>query len=276
MRIIDPQARAKPRQDDGWMALLRRSVERIARKGPSAEDMVVDHLSRVLDNQYTIVRKVKLDDASVIVPMVLVGPSGARVIQADESKGIYRAHEENWEKMDDRSKKYKAVKPNLLRLASLMAQAVEANLKARGYNIPEVEPVLVFTDPGIHIDSLRPIARLVQVDGLGRFAAGLAQHGEYLDPESVQRIADGLSGPAGSAVDEAASPGLEERDVFSFKDDSPKAPSRPAVPKALATGSVPVPKKFNFSKRQWIILSALLAVNILILAGLVIVVLISS
>lgn len=275
MRIIDHQAHPKTKADGSVMGRLRQSIETVARKGPSAEETVMETLQRVLDNQYTLVHGVKLDEAEVVIPLVLVGPSGVRVMQPDESKGIYRAYEDNWEKLDDRSQNYKPAKPNQLRLVSLMAQAVGADLNARGFHVPEVEPVLVFTDPGVHIESQRPIARLVQVDGLSRFAAGLAQSGAFLDQETVQHIADALSGPVTAAV-ENSSPAGEERDIFSFREEPKKTTARSAPAKALVPENLSLFKKLNFSPRQWTILTALLVVNILVLAGLVIVVLVLS
>ena len=103
------------------------------------------------------------------------------------------AGEDAWEEMDDRTQRFKITRPNLLQRSQLMAKAVDTYLAARNFDLAAAEPALVFTDPGIHVDTVRPIVRVVQADALDRFGAGLAQSPAFLEKETVQRIVNALN-----------------------------------------------------------------------------------
>ena len=139
---------------------------------PVAEKAVIDTFQRIFDNQYVVLRSVPLNDPETPIPMVLVGPSGVRMIYPRSIKGVYRAKEDAWEELDDRTQKFKIARPNLLQRGQMMAKEIEAFLVARNFEVGIVEPVLVFSDPGVHVDTIRPIVRIVQADALDRFGAG--------------------------------------------------------------------------------------------------------
>ena len=116
-----------------------------------AKDAVIASLERMLDNRYVVLRDVILPGLKVPVPLVLVGPSGVHVLNPSSIRGVYRAQGENWERMDQRRRDFKPAQPNLIMRAELLARAVKKFLTERGYELPEVEAVLIFTDPGVHI-----------------------------------------------------------------------------------------------------------------------------
>ena len=72
--------------------------------------------------------------------------------------------------MDDRTQRFKITRPNLLLRTQMMARAVDTYLAVRNFDLASAEAVLVFTDPGIHVDTIRPIIRVVQADALDRYA----------------------------------------------------------------------------------------------------------
>ena len=74
-----------------------------------------------------------------------------------------------------------------------MTHAVHAFLINKGYQVEEVEPVLFFADPSIHIDTVRPVVRIILTDGADRYIENLTQAPEILDSIIVKRIADSLS-----------------------------------------------------------------------------------
>jgi hypothetical protein len=242
-------------------------------EGIQAEDAVIASLERMLDNRYVILRDVTLPGLKVPIPLVLVGPTGVRVLNPNSMRGIYRAQGENWEQMDDRRQDFKPAQPNLIMRAQLMARAVEKFLTGQGYELPEVEPVLVFTEPGVHIETVRPVVRVILIDGLERFTAGLAQGYPILEKEDVQKIADLFSDSMGlKNLDASAYP---EQDVFSFTDE--EAETNPSWLDQIPAGEgiVSTLNKIPFSSRQWLLLGTMMIVNVFVLLTFILLVLVS-
>jgi hypothetical protein len=136
-----------------------------------------------------------------------------------------------------------------------------------------VEPFLYFSDPGTHVDATRPIVRVLPVDGLERFVAGLLQSRVYFEKEEVQKLVDllrkfmGVSGWQPSA--------FPERDAFSFADDErSEASVLDRIPRG--EGMVKTLNKIPFSGRQWALLGCMVVINIAILIAFVVLVLMTS
>jgi hypothetical protein len=246
-------------------------------EGIQAEDAVIASLERMLDNRYVILRDVTRDvtlpGLRVPIPLVLLGPTGVRVLNPSSKRGIYRAQGENWEQMDDRRQDFKPAQPNLIMRAQLMARAVEKFLTGQGYELPEVEPVLVFTEPGVHIETVRPVVRVILIDGLERFTAGLAQGYPILEKEDVQKIADLFSDSMGlKNLDASAYP---KQDVFSFTDE--EAETNPSWLDQIPAGEgiVSTLNKIPFSSRQWLLLGTMMIVNVFVLLTFILLVLVS-
>ncbi|MCI0519483.1 MAG: hypothetical protein L0Z70_04430 [Chloroflexi bacterium] len=236
-----------------------------------AQEGVIAPLEKALDNRFVMLRNVILEGLDVPIPLVLVGPPGVRVLYPSAQRGVFRARGEAWEQMDDRSQVYRPLTPNLLTRAQLMARAVDAFLSTRGIKAGETEPVLLLMDSGSHVDSARPIVRIVLADGLERFIAGLLQARILLDKDETQKIVDTFSKSMG-VVEEAAFP---ERDVFSFTDE---ASAKPSLGDRLPRGEK-VAKSLNklpFSGRQWVLLGLLALINILVLVGFVILIFLTN
>jgi len=83
----------------------------IEQKGQEA---LINHLSMLLDNKYTLLRNVSLPRLEVKIPLVLVGTTGIRVIYASAIKGIFRAKNETWSVMGGMSQHFQTAKPNLV------------------------------------------------------------------------------------------------------------------------------------------------------------------
>ncbi|UCH59809.1 MAG: NERD domain-containing protein [Anaerolineales bacterium] len=237
-----------------------------------AQDMVVDSLGQVLDNNFVMVRNVKLDGLDVPIPLILVGPPGLYVIYASALRGIYRAKGDVWEQMDDQQQVFKPVLPNMISRVTLMSQAVEEFLK-EDHPFMLVEPVLVFYDPGTHVDTIRPDVRIILADGLERFCAGLLQSGSRLERNTVQALVDMFSHTSTGEAQEAAA--ISERDVFSFRDEEMEAKG-PSLRDRLPSDE-PILSFFNnmpFTTRQWVVLLLMAGFNVvLILAFLMLVLL---
>ena len=198
MRVIesgDTEAEEKPqgfldRIGDIWKFGLSWEQDR------QAKDDMVAELRKRLDNKYILVTEVTLPGLEIPIPLVLVGPTGIQVIYASALKGIFRAKNDTWSVMDNRSHRFKPAQPNLIARALLMARAIETYLSGQGFSATEAESVLFLSQPGIHVDSIRPAIRVVQADGLDRFVSGILQNRQDLDQSEVAQIAETLAEPA--------------------------------------------------------------------------------
>jgi len=244
-----------------------------SRREPKAEEIVIDALKKVLDNKYFMLCYTKLEGLEVPIPLILVGSPGIWVIYPSSHKGICRAEENNWEVMDERSRHYRPGKPNLLVVANSMAKAVEKYLTDRKFSVPTIEPLLIFTNPGVHVEASHPSVRIVQADALGRFAIGVIQGEIVLNPSEIQQIVDALQG----VVDQNQP--KEIHDAYSFREESPPRkpvrlplPQMPDVAREEPEIIRKVSQQATFTKRQWLLLASLLVVNIVIVIILVLVV----
>lgn len=268
MKVID-YAAAQKKKSGGFSQLLEKLNPSGGKKAPAGQEILVGALGRFLDNSYTILCNVDVEKLDVPIPQILVGPSGVRIIYISDGKGVYRATEETWEELDNRSQDFKAAKPNLVKLAIMLAKAVSEHLQTKGIELDEVEPVLFFSNPGVHVDSSRPAARIVLSDALERFAASLAQIPVVLTPQGVQQVLN-VFGRAVS-LEEPSGDITEMRDEFSFKEVSEEDSSRSLADRQGDRSKIA--QKLSFSRNQWILLGALLAfviLNLCILALIVI------
>jgi hypothetical protein len=237
-----------------------------------AQDYVANALNKVLDNQFVLLRNITLEGPDIPIPLILLGPAGIQVIYASTAKGVYRAKEGVWEKLDDRTQRFQIDRPNLLERTMLMARALDTFLANQKLEMPATEPVLFFSDPGIHIDATRPIVRVLMADALDRYIAGLVTTRSFVDQEMIQRAVKILT----RGLDQKGEgQTVIERDAFSFMDlpeEGPQVRKKVVVDRS----EPPLFQGIPFTKRQWLMLILLVVVNIIILTGLVIFVLMSS
>jgi hypothetical protein len=161
-----------------------------------------------------------------------------------------------------------------------MAQAIQIYLQRQGYTeLTSVEAILLCSDPAIHVDSLRPIIRVVMRDALERFVISLTQARIVFSPETayavVNRIVNppaptppvqaqtpspDLSTPEPAKDDEPytpafATPGdetLMEFEPFQAETPNPSSMDSTLVPNASAP--LPVRRRGGMRRNQWILL----------------------
>ncbi len=159
-----------------------------------AQKAVITVLDSVLDKNYTLLRNVTPPGMEASIPFILIGPPGVYVIYVAHLNGTYRAKGDQWGTITGNT--FKPIKPNLLTRTDRMARAVQIYLQRHGYaDLTSVDSVLLCADPGIHVDSLRPIVRVVMRDALDRFAVSVTQAHPLLSPEMVHNIANRILNP---------------------------------------------------------------------------------
>lgn len=223
-----------------------------------AQETIINRLQNALNDEFILLRNLTLPGLEVPIPIVLAGPTGVQTIYGSSLKGIFQAQGEQWRVMNTNSRRFREAKPNLINRAMLLNQAISRHLEENELGNVPVEPVLIFTDPGVHVDNKGPAARIVMIDALDRYAASLASAPSVIAVEKVQSIVSLLTTPARKQVQD-----VEEarriREAFTVR--------RPAaLPANVTEVNVPVVGPLRFTNRQWAVLGALFAINILAIA----------
>lgn len=241
-----------------------------------AQEGIISLMQKSLDARYFLLRDVLLEGLEIPIPLVLVGPPGLRVLYVSGERGVFRARDEFWEKLDERSQNYRSSQPNLITRTELMGKAVDAYLATHVENLPIAESVLMFADPGIHVESVHPSVRVVLMDAMERYFATLVQGRPFLSPQQVQMIVNLLSHSTELPESEEGAP--QKQDAFSMKDDEKQKRSLPSIefPVPNDEAAMRLVKKVPITNKQWIVLGCMMMVNIALIVGFVILILFNS
>lgn len=159
-----------------------------------SQKIVIAQLDRTLEKGFVLIRNFTLPNIEVVIPIILIGPGGISVIHVTPLKGQFEAKGDQWNNIN-----YGLSQPanvNLIDIVIKRARALQKYLAAQKINLPTpVEPVLIASDPGAHIDSLRPAVRVVMSDAIKQFAGSLAQANPVWRPESIYDLADRIVEP---------------------------------------------------------------------------------
>lgn len=158
-----------------------------------AQGNLIRHLGKSLDKTYTLISNVALPSFTLSVPAVLIGPTGLRTIYVCGVDGIFRYREDVWFELDHNNQSYKLSRPNLIRRTALMSRAINEYLLKNDIYLEEIEPVLYFSHPGVHVDTPVAPVHLLYSDGVERYATDLQQEDEVLDVMEMRRITELLS-----------------------------------------------------------------------------------
>lgn len=173
-----------------------------------AQKSVIEQLGLVLEKGFVLLRNFNLPGSEIIVPILLIGVNGLTVIYVTHLKGRYEAKGDEWNRLDQGRSLPDRV--NLVNRVVRLARATQVYLDRQGINIPgPVTPVLMAAYPGLQIESMRPVARVVMSDAIKQFAGSLVQGRPALRPEQVYDLADRITNPVdlrGMAPTPAAAP----------------------------------------------------------------------
>lgn len=235
---------------------------------------IVNRLDKDLERAYYALTNLQIPDTSMIAPLILLGPQGVRLIIPTPIKGVFRAKGEEWLKVGSgSSRKFTPAKPNLQVRSMNMAEALLNYLREQGFGLPEIEPVLLFTDPRTHVDSLQSKVRIVHADAVDHFAANLQEYQPIMDSDDIREIAQALMNPPQPEVEEEIQPppepeprpdapvdlpeiSGEERGLL-YADEAPAL--TPREQRSLRERRIPL------SRRQLILLVAMAVVELFII-----------
>ena len=248
---------------------------------PRAQETAIQTLQKGLDNRFLMLRGLVLPGLEPPAPLILVGPPGIWLIEVNANKGVFRAVDDQWEEMDNQTRKYQLARVNLPARVASQAHMVTAVLADRGLEVETIEPVIFFIQPGAHVKAVRPPTRLVQSDAILRFCTGLLQSRIVYESEEIQAIIEVLLEPDLTTETASGEPELEvmgQPDNLSQMQTQKKEMLSSQLSAALNTSEPAIIKRLShhmaFTQRQWLILGALLVVNILVFIAIIVVVLV--
>jgi len=159
------------------------------------QEEVIALLERILDNKFVLARNPILPGSQDIrLPLVLSGPPGVFLLNVTNMRGMFRAKGEEWGTIS--GDHFKPLKPNMISLTARYCQGLQKFLERQGImNMLTAEPILLATNPGMHVDTIRPLVRVVMSDALERFAVSVSQARAMQSPEDAQLIIDRLITP---------------------------------------------------------------------------------
>lgn len=159
-----------------------------------SQKAIITFFDRQLEKGYTLIRNLPLGQSGIMVPMILLGPTGIHVIQVTFLRGRYEVRGDTWNV--DAGEKYKPAPVNLVQQTMRMAHAVQVYIERQGVKLPtSPEPVLIAGEPGLHIETVRPALRVMMIDGIKSFVNGLTTAHAVLTPEQVFDYTERLLNP---------------------------------------------------------------------------------
>ncbi len=242
-----------------------------------AQKSVLPFFEKNLDRSFTLLRNVEIPDLGISIPFILVGPPGVLVIYVAAVKGMFRAKGDQWGSIT--GGEFKPQKPNLLTRTEQMGRALQVYLQRNGYSeISSVESILLCADPAVHVDSQRPIVRIVMRDALERFVLSIPQTRTVLSRETAQGVVEVILNPpappeepaeeepAEEAVPEAEGGSIPPAPQAQF-DISPLTHSEtPTVPPPALPRRPTVRRRKGLSTGQWVFLAVMFILWCLMMA----------
>lgn len=219
-------------------------------KEVEAQNQVISVLDKVLDRNYTLLRNVSPPSLEASFPFILVGPAGVFVMYVTPLTGIFRAKGDQWGTITGNT--FKNEEPNLLTRTERMARAFQVYLQRQGFSeITTVDAILLCSDPSVHVDSIRPIIRVVMRDALERFAISIMQARVVFSPESVQDVIERtLNAPKPAPPQTAETPAAPNPETLtSAQAEDPYVPAF-ALPESQTPGRGDEPPQLRIAGTQ--------------------------
>ena len=155
---------------------------------------IITFFEKNLEKGYTLLHNVTLGASGITIPIILLGPAGIYVISICTLKGRYEAKGDSWNV--EAGNGYKPAPKNEIQDVLRYARALKVFIERQGARLPvEIEPVLIAGDPGLHIESNKPAARVLMIDGIKSFVGGLVAGRPVMSTESVFEMTERILNP---------------------------------------------------------------------------------
>jgi len=190
MRISD---KTPYRDENGQINFLSR-VEGTFKYGLSwypevmAQEKIIAVFNKILDRNYILLRNFILPESDITIPLVLIGPPGIFLISVLHQGGVYSVRDDEWGKLSGGT--FKASRGNLVQRLIQLGRVVKVYLSRSGFKGElTLEPIMIAANPAMHIEPVRPAARIVLNDAVERFVISLTQARPILTADRIADIA---------------------------------------------------------------------------------------
>jgi len=218
-----------------------------------AQQAIITYFDRQLEKGYTLIRNYTLGQSGIMVPIILLGPTGIYVIHITYLRGRYEVKGDAWNV--EAGEGYKPAPINLVQRTMRMTKAVRAFIERQGTKVPvEIESVLIAADPGMHIESVRPAIKVMMIDGIKSFVANLATGSPVMSSEKVFELTERIINPR---LPKKASPAPAPASVSkpdTSLEEEPQSPQEVSRARAIFNASQDVkpfdPADFEFAMNE--------------------------
>jgi hypothetical protein len=194
-----------------------------------AQKSIIAQLDRVLEKGFTLIRNLKLEKSQIIEPLILIGPPGVFVMYVTPVSGFFEAKGDQWNIVNNDRRQPAPV--NLMARVARLARALQVYLNRQEMFLPGMfEPVLVASNPAVHIEQLRPMVRVVMSDAVKQFAVSLMQSRPVLKAPEINDLVDHIIHPHRKSGPVEAEPGAVQTPAAAATADSPTTPQEETSP----------------------------------------------
>ncbi len=153
-----------------------------------AQETVISLLRKLLSDRFTLVRNFTLPDEEIPIPILLISGSGIWMLAVTDTPGIFKTNGKELLEMDSKTHEFAPAKNNLVMRTLLLSRAFEDFLLKNNVTIPPVEPVLIFTNPGVDVTTGDASIRVLLIDALNRFVTSLTTTPIRMEVGTSKRI----------------------------------------------------------------------------------------
>ncbi len=255
MKIIDKT----PLLDEkGQLGILQR-IQGMLKFGFSwpeelqAQQAIITYFDRQLEKGYTLIRNCTLGQSGIMVPIILLGPTGIYVIHITYLRGRYEVKGDTWNV--EAGEGYKPAPVNLIQRTMRMTKALRAFIERQGTKVPvEIESVLIAADPGLHIESVRPAIKVMMIDGIKSFVSNLATGRPVMSSEHVYELTERIINPRPPKKPTPAPAPAPASDSGNSFEEEPLSPQEVSRARAIFNASQDVkpfnPSDFDFAMNE--------------------------
>jgi hypothetical protein len=159
-----------------------------------AQKAVIAQLDRILEKGVVLLHNFTLPNSQIVIPLVLISTGGISVIYVTPVRGFFEAKGDQWNTVINGRGLPASI--NLIARVSKLTRAFQKYLEIQKITMTvPVEAVLIATDPGAHIDSMRPMARVVMSDAIKQYGNSILQTRPIWRNDYVYALADRLVDP---------------------------------------------------------------------------------
>lgn len=191
-----------------------------------SQKAVVAQLDRALEKSFVLIRNFNLPQSDIVIPLILIGLGGINIIYVTNVKGTFEAKGDQWNAVDNSGNSQPAALNPLDRVAKY-TRVFQKYLEINKISVAApITPIVIAINPGAHIESTRPIAKVVKSDAIKPFINSLLQTPPILRNEQIYALAERIVEPRLPEEPEPAAP-VEAPPSYVAADFDNAAPAKP-------------------------------------------------